>query len=169
MYQHFGETCCLQLHGEEPSSILKMEAAGSFETLLSTYQTTQCHASEVCTIFKWLNLVKNARMIYGTETSSHFLESHSLKTITKYLSSNLLNRTCNSDPLIRLFVPILLSSSVSFLFYLSFIISIYNSLFLTAYVHLLLTYSLTSLSFCLFFIFIVLYKWYLDRLRGTRM
>jgi hypothetical protein len=35
-YQHFGGTCCLNF---EPS-VLKMEALGSSETLVSTYKTT---------------------------------------------------------------------------------------------------------------------------------
>jgi hypothetical protein len=35
-YRHFGETCCLHLK----SRTLNMEATGSSETLLTTYETT---------------------------------------------------------------------------------------------------------------------------------
>jgi hypothetical protein len=39
IYQHFGGTCCL-LQG------VKMDAAGSFEILVSIYHTAQCQISK---------------------------------------------------------------------------------------------------------------------------
>jgi hypothetical protein len=44
-YQYFGESYCIHLEG---SCTLKMNAAESSETLVSTYQTTRFHIQEHC-------------------------------------------------------------------------------------------------------------------------
>jgi hypothetical protein len=41
-YQCFGGTCCFHLY----SSILKMKAGSSFETLVTIYLTIRCHILE---------------------------------------------------------------------------------------------------------------------------
>jgi hypothetical protein len=67
MYQHFGGTCFFHLE----DTGVKMKAAYSFETMIPTYRTTQCHIPEdsKLTAVKTSNFTSNT-YILGSEVSN---------------------------------------------------------------------------------------------------